>query len=69
MHVHYAKNTKKDLFNARSLNRKNTMGEIIYSIVIGACLVVSGIFMNKVLKKEEKMCKEDREDKQNVNKE
>lgn len=30
------------------------MGEIVFSIFIGGVLVVSGIFMNFILKKEEK---------------
>jgi len=30
------------------------MGEVVFSIFIGGILVVSGIFMNLILKKEEK---------------
>ncbi len=30
------------------------MGEIIFSVCIGGCLVVSGIVMNLILKHEEK---------------
>ena len=38
------------------------MGEIIYSLAIGALLVVTGIAMNAVLRREEKrVCRENTE--------
>ena len=33
------------------------MGEVIVSVIIGGCLVVSGILMNLYLKREEKKLK------------
>lgn len=36
------------------------MGEIIVSVVIGGCLAVSGIVMNIILHKEEKIVEENK---------
>ena len=37
------------------------MGEIIFSIIIGGCLIVSGISMNVILHREAKKCREEDE--------
>jgi len=43
-------------------SRGDIMGEIIYSLAIGALLVVTGIAMNAVLRQEEKrVCQENTE--------
>lgn len=41
------------------------MGEIIFSIVVGSTLIVSGIFMLLVLGKEEKIIRRDIKEKKN----
>lgn len=43
------------------------MGEIIVSIVIGGCLVVSGIVLNVVLKREEAQWKREESMKTQIN--
>jgi len=42
-------NAEMELF---TIGRNSNMGEIIISIVIGGCLVVSGIAMNVILHRE-----------------
>ena len=42
-------NAEMELF---TIGRTSNMGEIIISIVIGGCLVVSGIAMNVILHRE-----------------
>lgn len=37
------------------------MGEIIYSIVIGSCLFISGLILNKTLTKEAKSLEKEEE--------
>lgn len=41
------------------------MGEIIFSVCVGGFLVLSGIFMNVMLGREEKRVKRELEQKQN----
>lgn len=40
----------------------DTMGEILFSAVVGGCLIASGILMIFVLGKEEKKVRKDKED-------
>ena len=40
----------------------DTMGEILFSVVVGGCLIASGILMIFVLGKEEKKVRKDKED-------